>query len=667
MTRDVNAQPKLKATVVATRKKWQPSQGLVASAAQVSGKTTAQRIEQHAKMQADAWQGEAWNWLDMLGEYRYSVMWVGNLLSKASLQLTYNGDVIPFADPTPDEEPKPDPDAKASDDVTLVSAPKRRPAGVPDSLDPGAVLDEIYGGRSQHPEMLRNLGVHFTVAGEAYLLVHEDELGEDEWLVIPAIDYRVRDANGKEVVGIADGIEFTDATVVRMWRPHSRHILKADSPSRAVLPAIRQAYRADQHINSQLESRLTANGLMFLPNEVSIAANPVGADADGNPTTGVTDATPDQLVKLIIDTATIAMANPDSPAAQIPVIVQVPGEYIKEINKIDFWSKLDEKAIEIRDRSIRRIALGMDMPPEVLEGTADLNHWSSWQVEEAAIKSHTEPLLAVIASALSVGILRPLLAAEPYSIPQEELRKYAIGVDTSRLRLRPNRSKEALDLNQAGLLSDDATLRENGFEPDDGMDRNQKTIWLLHQLAKSTSATPQQLNAILRKLGIALVFEPEDLLAANSGGGEDGPTDAKGPRDTRTSTRGTPERKLPEQNSGDTNPQPVALVAAGDLLVDRALEKLGSRVKGNLNRKTPGTPTRDIYRLLDVSDEELDASLRGAWEMAPVVAERYGTAATRPAEFAARLDRYTRETVKSRAPHTQERFNAFMAEEAASV
>lgn len=660
MTRDVNAkQPKLRAQVVQTRKKWQPQEGLVASAAQVSGKTTAQRLEQHSKMQADAWQGEAWNWLDLLGEYRYSVMWVGNLLSKATLQLTYNGDVIPFADPTPDEEPA---GKVEGEDVQRVSSPPRRPAGVPDGLDPGAVLDEIYGGRSQHPEMLRNFGVHFTVAGEAYLLVHEDEEGNDEWLVIPAIDYKVREVNRKEVVGIADGLEFTDASVVRMWRPHPRHILKSDSPSRAVLPAIRQAYRADQHINSQLESRLTANGLMFIPNEVSIATNPTGSDSEGVTTPGNAAATPDDLIKLIIQTAEVAMANPDSPAAQIPVIVQVPGEFIKDISKIDFWSKLDEKAIEIRDRSIRRIALGMDMPPEVLEGTADLNHWSSWQVEEAAIKSHTEPLLAVIASALTIGILRPILAAAPYSIPAEELRKYAIGVDTSRLRLRPNRSKEALDLNQAGLLSDGATLRENGFEPEDGMDPQQKTIWLLHQLAKSTSATPQQLNAILRKLGIKLVIEPDDLLAGSTGGAE-GDAEAKGPRDTRTSTRGTPERKLPEP----VDPTPPALVAAGDLLVERALERLGSRVKGNLNRSTPGTPTRDIYRLLDVDDAELDASLRTAWSSVPAVAERYGSTATRPSQFQAQLDRYTRETVKSRQPHTQERFEAFMSTEAVSV
>lgn len=662
MTRDVNAQqPKLRSAVVKTRKKWEPKHGLVASAAQVSGRTTAQRIEQHAKMSADSWQNEAWNWVDMLGEYRYSVMWVGNLLSKATLQLTYNGAVVPFEDPTPDEQPA---EQVEGEDVQRVSSPVRRPAGVPDALDAGAVLDEIYGGRGQHPEMLRNFGVHFTVAGEAYLLVHENEQGEDEWLVIPAIDYRVRDANGKEVVGIADGIEFSDATVVRMWRPHPRHILKSDSPSRAVLPAIRQAYRADQHINSQLESRLTANGLMFIPNEVSIAGTPTGSDAEGQTTVGNSAATPDDLIKLIIQTAEIAMANPDSPAAQIPVIVQVPGEFIKDISKIDFWSKLDEKAIEIRDRAIRRIALGMDMPPEVLEGTADLNHWSSWQVEEAAIKSHTEPLLAVIASSLTAGVLRPLLSAEPYNIPPEEIKKYAIGVDTTRLRLRPNRSKEAFDLNQAGLLSDEATLRETGFEPDDGMDPQQKTIWLLQQLAKGTSATPQQLNAILRKLGIKLIFEPEDLQAgATDAAATDEETDPKGTRDTRTSTRGTPERKLPEQK----DPTPLALVAAGDLLVERALERLGSRVKGNLNRSTPGTPTRDIYRLLDVDEAELDATLRTAWSACEAVTQTYGTEATRPAQFQAQLDRYTRETVRARVPHTPERFQAFMMAEATSV
>ena len=51
-----------------------------------------------------------------------------------------------------------------------------------------------------------------------------------------------------------------------------------------------------------------------------------------------------------------------------------------------FWTQLDEHAIELRSEAIRRLGLGMDMPPEVLQGSADSNHWAAWQADEAAIK-----------------------------------------------------------------------------------------------------------------------------------------------------------------------------------------------------------------------------------------------------------------------------------------
>ena len=49
----------------------------------------------------------------------------------------------------------------------------------------------------------------------------------------------------------------------------------------------------------------------------------------------------------------------------------------------------------------------MDMPPEVLQGAGDANHWSAWQADESAIKAHTEPLLKLITTTISRQYLGP--------------------------------------------------------------------------------------------------------------------------------------------------------------------------------------------------------------------------------------------------------------------
>ena len=114
---------------------------------------------------------------------------------------------------------------------------------------------------------------------------------------------------------------------------------------------------------------------------------------------------------------------------------------------------------------VRRFALGMDLPPEQVLGMSSnggtgggnsngVSHWGAWQVEESTIKLHIEPMLDTIVSALTLGYLRPALGDNDDAV---------IVYDTSALRLRPDRSKEAFELYDRGLLSVDALLRENGF------------------------------------------------------------------------------------------------------------------------------------------------------------------------------------------------------------
>ena len=96
---------------------------------------------------------------------------------------------------------------------------------------------------------------------------------------------------------------------------------------------------------------------------------------------------------------------------------------------------------------------------------ANVGHWETGK---------HEPKLEQIAAIVTREYLHPAVEDD----------SYVITVDTAVLRLRPNRSKEALELNDRGLLSSEATLRETGFDPEtDAMKEPEKKAWLLWKMA----------------------------------------------------------------------------------------------------------------------------------------------------------------------------------------
>src|SRR5699024_6279098 len=112
--------------------------------------------------------------------------------------------------------------------------------------------------------------------------------------------------------------------------------------------------------------------------------------------------------------------------------------------------------------AIRRLALALDIPPEVMTGMGQSNHWSAWQVEESAIKIHIEPLLTLICDRLTTALLRPVLEARGVQNPED----YCIWFETTRLSQSPDRGPEALALWDRGLLTNEMVLREHGYDPD---------------------------------------------------------------------------------------------------------------------------------------------------------------------------------------------------------
>ena len=493
------------------------------------------------------WQREAWEFYDLVGELHYAATWISSVCSRAVLVAA----------------------VRNSDGLVSPSDP---------DSDESRILDELFGGVKGQSQMIRALALHLFVAGECYIVgrSRQEEDGgvaeEDLWEVVGIEEI---DSNGDVWTLKYEGrtpINLTETdTVFRVWQPHPRNRMLADSPVRSVLPVLREIRFFDRHIQSQSRSRLTGNGLLLMPAEIQFAG---------------TDGTPQQSAAALSEVLGTSMVNAQEcdgePSAedQVPVVVTAPGEHIGNARWMTFWSDLDEKAYEMRSGAVRRLALGLDIPQEIVTGTGEMNHWGAWQVEESSVKAHIEPLLDLITTFLSVDYLQPVSGNDTAIVAH----------DTTELRLRPNRSREAIELYDRGVLSPETTLRETGFTTTDAPDDDDRRLWILHQMVKA-SWSPDQAQAAASALGVNLNLPYVD----------------NRPREARPipSLEQHPNRGVPEES------EPVV---AGAMLALRAMQRAGNRLRTISGHKPEGVLAENTHCAVKVFKDRVDDLLLGGFD-----------------------------------------------------
>ncbi len=540
----------------------------------------------------EEWQRSGWEFYDLIGEYRQAATIQGALLSRAKLVV---------------QEKKAGKWVETKNKVAI------------------AALEELYGGPEGHEEMLKLYGEHLTVGGEGWLIgppaLKAETADSSDWSVVAphniSKNLKTWKVNGKPLEG-------TGHVKIRIWREHPANKKKANSPTIATLPVLSELLQLRKRTAAQIDSRLTGNGLVLLPAETEFPARPITRNA-GDPETqtdGVVEGA-QGLADLIVETARIAIQNPESAEAMLPLFGTVPGEFLEKVQQLNFWSELDKAAPKMREELILAIARGMDIPIEVLLGGVGSNHWNMWLSDENNIKVHAEPTLKIITTGLSSKYLRPAIEGEEGI---DDPRRFRIWADTSEMRLRPNRSKEALELNARMLLSDEAALRENGFTPEDMMTEEGIRVALLRKMA-SGSTTPEIVAAAARILGVELPEITDERPPAEA---RPDPSLAEHP------TRDIPQRQDPKAASLDM------LTMVSGQIVDRALQRAGNRIKQQLGLKQAPTTANRLYTVHPVPTIDLDSVLQDAWDS--VGLEDYGV----PADDLARtLDIYTRSLLKT--------------------
>jgi hypothetical protein len=552
-----------------------PPKAVIASAVNVS-KEGARAY--HARKGNDQWQREAWYQYDICGELRYAVTWIANAISMATMYVAET-----------------DPETGLVTDATENSTVQ-------------AIGNSILGGPAHRAQHQATIALNWQIAGEVFLLIRPSRGAEpDEWLVLSSSEISEQSGRFKyEDPDTGALIELNTASdmLIRVWSPHPKKRSHADSAVRASLPTLKEIEKTSQNIAARLDSRLVGSGVWLMPQEVDFPTR-----SDGSP--GVVG-----FVDEMIDAASMSLSNPGQASAQVPMVVQIPGEHIAAAKDghIDFSTELSAEILELRTAAIRRLALSLDMPSEIMLGMGESNHWSAWQIEESAYKVHVAPLLDRLGDAITTTYLKPALEAAGVQNPDQ----YVIAFDTTEIISRPNRFDELKTLHDDVLISDDYFRSESGI-PDDAIpaddERNRR---LFEQLVKAAPTILVDFPQIAEAIGLNPVQAAQEVST--------GPVASQPELEAPTSNT-VPQRA---QDNADGSVQASAaplnhLTSAAELLVFDALSRAGGRLLTRSYRgQFQSTPKHELHTAIPFTEADLPRLLEGSFQFADNVASGFG-------------------------------------------
>lgn len=449
----------------------------------------------------ESWQREAWEFFDALGEFNSGVTWLAQMMSRVRIRAALLDEEL---------------DEPSISDVK------------PNDLA-AQLLRDLAGGVGGQAQLMHGLAMQLSVPGEGYLVGEQLTKKSFSWMV--RSNEEVRATGGHfEVVG--DRIPTVrwiplpeNSLVVRVWRPHPRYFHIADSPARSARPIMRELELVNRHILAEYLSRLAMAGLLILPEEASFPVREEFADE------------PDALSMEFVEIAAESIREPGHASAVVPMLIRVPAELADKIKHIDFTVQIDEKIIDRRNSAIERLANKLDVPAEILTGRGAVNHWTAWNLDEAALKTHIAPMAELICHCLTVGYLQPRLAASG----ETDVGKWVVWYDMSELSIRPDRSENAVLAYDRGELDGEALRRETGFDEDDVPENDTLTTQLLKTIIR-TQTNPAMVGQAFEALTHAGIFTQPVAPEAPTGGApgepQNGPDTAQTPPQEEGKTTG---------------------------------------------------------------------------------------------------------------------------------
>ncbi len=408
----------------------EPPRALTASASRLSGRGESA----YQKRLTLPWQYRALQYYDQIGELHFASHFLARMMSRVRYFpafLSENGVKTPITEGLP---------------VQLLNQIQ----------DPG-------GGRSR---LQYSYGLLSFVTGEGVLFGYD--MGR-RWKYLWKDEVKI-DENGLAIRLYPDKRESDEVGVgYRFWTPHPRQSDLPDSPVSSVMDICEELLILTASVRGTAVSRMT-NGFMTIPQELSFGpAEPIGDE----------DMENDIFLADFAEHVQNQIDDPGAASSKVPFVVVGNYEYLDRVA----WVKTHDPATDymekdLRTEAIKRMALGLDMPPEALLGMTDANHWTAKQVMHDMWRSHGIPKAEQFADDLAEAYLRPLLRADEFARAEDVIVDY----DDSQVVISPDRVEDANQAKQLGMISDEAYFELNGYPPAYAASEDDKKVWLAVQL-----------------------------------------------------------------------------------------------------------------------------------------------------------------------------------------
>ena len=482
---------------------------LTAAAAQIplGDKGEAERFRSRRQSASSSWQAEAWEYYDAVGEIKYAFNLVASVVSRIRIYAA----VVDDPSETPVALSK-----SSTIDKDLAAAAER-------ALDR---LNSAYGGQAG---LLKDAALNLQVTGECYLVQIPERLGSglpESW-DIRSVDELQVDAKGRYQINpireaaSSNGVSKnaillpSDAFIGRIWKAHPRYSMESDSSLRGLLDLCAELLLLNRTFRATARSRLNA-GALYLPDGLSVAASPdpdypYDEDGEYNEQYNAEEAA-DDFEDQLIDAMTTPIKDEDSASAVVPLIIRGPAELGDKIKQFKFERSFDDSLVARADRVLDRIMQGLDVPKDVVTGLANVKYSNALQIDEGLYKAHIEPLMLLIADALTVVYLRPYLKSIGYT--ESDVDRIHIWYDPSQVATRNDRATDADSGFDKMAVSFDTWRRAHGFSDQDAPTPSEVALRLI--LDKG-AITPQLTESLLAAVAPDVMDLTRDVAQAESG------------------------------------------------------------------------------------------------------------------------------------------------------
>lgn len=384
-------------------------------------KIQPQKTSTYRERRSMAWQKKAFLFAKIIPELNYASRFYAKMLTRLRIYPAYR---------SPSDETEPITEGLPVDLLDRIQ-------------DPG-------GGRSG---ILSSYGRLMFIAGEGYLFGRDLEKDTERWAFVNTEEIAF---DGKAIlwkpVSTAEPIRFSpsQAQAYRLWTPDPERSGEAESPMRAIIEIAQELDVLTKAVASTAVSRMV-NGILRVPSELSFGADEAGVDDDPEANSFLAD-----WIEHIIG----VVENAGSPEAAAPFLAEGALEYLAGLD----WIKTHDPATDymeqaLRTEAINRAAMGMDLPPEVLKGMAEANHWGARQILHDTWRSHGSVVAEQFCDDVADAYLRPALREAKF----ERWREVVIAYDDSNVVVPPDRTDDADKALDRGMVNDPGYRQMKGI------------------------------------------------------------------------------------------------------------------------------------------------------------------------------------------------------------